>query len=75
MQSELSPARLLTTLTSMLGGTGLLLLALGTFGAASAALRAARAEIAIRQALGARPAQAVGAPLNQLGRALGEPAC
>ena len=71
VQTALSPTRLLTTLTSLLGATGLLLLALGTFGAASAALRAARSEIAIRQALGARPAQAVGAPLNQLGRALG----
>jgi hypothetical protein len=70
VQSALSPARLLTTLTSLLGGTGLLLLALGTFGAASGALRAARGEIAIRQALGARPAQAVGAPLGQLSRAL-----
>ena len=54
----------------MLGATGLLLLALGTFGAASGALRAARSEIAVRQALGARPVQAVGAPLVQLGRAL-----
>ena len=71
VQTALSPTRLLTTLTSLLGATGLLLLALGTFGAASAALRAARSEIAIRQALGARPTQAVGAPLKQLGRALG----
>jgi hypothetical protein len=71
VQTALSPARLLTTLTSLLGATGLLLLALGTFGAASAALRAAHSEIAIRQGLGARPAQALGAPLNQLGRALG----
>lgn len=70
VQSALSPSRLLTTLTGLLGATGLLLLALGTFGAASAALRAARSEIAIRQALGARPVQAVGAPLDQLGRAL-----
>jgi predicted permease len=70
VQSALSPSRLLTTLTSLLEATGLLLLALGTFGAASAALRAARSEIAIRQALGARPAQAVRAPLNQLARAL-----
>ena len=71
VQTALSPSRLLTTVTGMLGVTGLLLLALGTFGAASAALRAARPEIAIRQALGARPAQAVGAPLALLGRALG----
>ena len=71
VQTALGPTRLLTTLTSLLGATGLLLLALGTFGAASAALRAARSEIAIRQALGARPTQAVGTPLKQLGRALG----
>ena len=42
VQSVLSPARLLTTLMSLLGGTGLLLLALGIFGAAATALRAAR---------------------------------
>jgi hypothetical protein len=70
IQSALSPSRLLTMVTSILGTAGLLLLALGTFGAASAALRAARSEIAIRQALGARPAQAVGAPLGALTRAL-----
>jgi putative ABC transport system permease protein len=69
VQTALSPSRLLTTVTGMLGATGLVLLALGTFGAASAALRAARSEIAIRQALGARPAQAVGAPLVMLTRA------
>jgi putative ABC transport system permease protein len=68
--SVLSPARLLTTLVSLLGGAGLLLLALGIFGAAAAALRAAWPEIAVRQAVGAMPFQAARAPLRTLTRAL-----
>jgi predicted permease len=66
----LSPARLLATIMSLLGGTGLLLLTIGIFAAAAAALRAAFVEIAVRQAIGARPWQAVRAPLTQLSRAL-----
>jgi predicted permease len=68
--SVLSSARLLTAIVSLLGGAGLLLLALGIFAAAAAALRAAWAEIAVRQAVGARPLQAAAAPLRVLARAL-----
>lgn len=70
VQSVLSPARLLATLTTMLGIAGLLLLTLGIFGAAAAALRAASSEIAVRQAIGAMPFQAARAPLGILSRAL-----
>ena len=68
--SVLSPARLLTTIVTALGIAGLLLLTLGVFGAAAGLLRAAWAEIAVRQAVGARPLQAAGAPLRALARAL-----
>ena len=70
VQSVLSPARLLATVTSLLAGAGVLLLALGVFGAAAVALRSAWPEIAVRQAIGARPLQAARAPLGLLGRAL-----
>ena len=70
MQSVLSPARLLAMLMSLLGAAGLLLLTLGIFGAAATALRASWQEIAIRQAVGAMPFQAVRAPLRLLGRGL-----
>jgi hypothetical protein len=69
--SVLSPARLLTTMVSLLGVAGLLLLTLGVFGAAAGALRAAWPEIAVRQAIGARPWQAARAPLRVFIRALG----
>jgi predicted permease len=68
--SVLSPARLLTTIVSLLGAAGLLLLTLGVFGAAAGLLRAAWPEIAVRQAIGARPFQAARAPLRVLIRAL-----
>jgi putative ABC transport system permease protein len=71
LQSVFSPARLLATLMTLLGGAVLLLLTLGIFGAASVALRVAWSEIAVRQAVGARPFQAARAPLSVLGRALG----
>ena len=70
MQSVLSPARLLAMLMSLLGAAGLLLLTLGIFGAAATALRASWQEIAVRQAIGAMPFQAVRAPLRMLGRGL-----
>jgi putative ABC transport system permease protein len=70
VHSVLSPARLLATMTSLLAGAGVLLLALGVFGAAAVALRSAWPEIAVRQAIGARPLQAARAPLGLLGRAL-----
>ncbi len=70
MQSVLSPARLLAMLMSLLGAAGLLLLTLGIFGAAATALRASWQEIAVRQAVGAMPFQAVRAPLRLLGRGL-----
>jgi putative ABC transport system permease protein len=70
MRTVLSPARLLATLMSVLGGAGLVLLALGIFGAVATALRAAWPEIAVRQAIGARPIQAAGAPLKTLTRSL-----
>lgn len=70
MQSVLSPARLLATLTSLLSVAGVLLLALGIFGAAAVALRTAWPEIAVRQAIGARPFEAARAPLAVLARAL-----
>ena len=71
LRSEvLSPARLLAAIMSLLGGTGLLLLTIGIFAAAAAALRAAWSEIAVRQAIGARPLQAARAPLRRLIRAL-----
>jgi hypothetical protein len=69
-QSVLSPARLLTRLVSLLGAAGLLLLTLGVFGAAGTAMRAAWQEIAVRQAVGARPFEAALAPLGILARAL-----
>lgn len=69
-QSVLSPARLLATIVGSLGLTGLLLLALGIFAGAAAALRVAWAEIAVRQAVGAKPFQAARAPLRLLVRAL-----
>jgi putative ABC transport system permease protein len=68
--SVLSPSRLLTTIVSLLGFAGLLLLSLGIFAAAAGALRAAWGEIAVRQAIGARPLQAARAPLGVLTRAL-----
>ena len=68
--SVLSPARLLATIVSLLGGTGLLLLMIGIFGATATALAAAWGEIAVRQAVGALPWQAARAPLGPLGRAL-----
>jgi putative ABC transport system permease protein len=70
VHSVLSPARLLATMTSLLAGVGVLLLALGVFGAAAVALRSAWPEIAVRQAIGAMPLQAARAPLGLLGRAL-----
>ncbi len=70
VRSVLSPARLLATLTTMLGSAGLLLLTLGIFGAAATALRAAWAEIGVRQAIGAMPLQAAWAPLGILTRAV-----
>ena len=70
LYSVLSPARLLATLMSLLSGAGVLLLALGIFGATAVALRSAWPEIAVRQAVGARPLQAASAPLRVLGRAL-----
>ena len=68
--SVLAPARLLTTIVLLLAGAGVLLLALGIFAAAASALRAAGGEIAVRQAVGARPLQAARAPLQTLSRAL-----
>jgi ABC-type antimicrobial peptide transport system permease subunit len=66
----LSPARLVATIVGLLGTAGLVLLALGVFGATAAALRAATTEIAIRQALGATAIQAARAPLMMFARAL-----
>jgi hypothetical protein len=57
-------------LVSLLGAAGLLLLTLGVFGAAGTAMRAAWQEIAVRQAVGARPFEAALAPLGILARAL-----
>jgi hypothetical protein len=51
---------------NMVGATGLTLLALGIFGAAAATLRAARREVAIRQAIGATPFVAARTPLRSL---------
>jgi hypothetical protein len=68
--SVLAPARLLASMVSTLGGAGLLLLTMGMFGAAAAALRSAWTEIGVRQAIGARPLQAAQAPLRTLTRAL-----
>ena len=66
LDTVLAPARLLTTAMSVLGATGLTLLALGILGAAAARLRAARREVAVRQAVGATPFIAAGAPLRSL---------
>jgi hypothetical protein len=66
LDTVLAPARLLTTAMTVLAGTGLTLLALGIFGAAAARLRAARREVAVRQAVGATPFIAAGAPLRSL---------
>jgi hypothetical protein len=60
---------LLASIMMLLAGTGVLLLAVGIFAAATTALRAARGEIAVRQAIGARPYQAARAPLKALTRA------
>ncbi len=67
----LAPARLLSTAMTMLGATGLMLLALGIFGAAATTLRVARREVGIRQAIGATPLGAARAPLRSLLTALG----
>jgi putative ABC transport system permease protein len=66
----LAPSRLLSAAMTMLGATGLMLLALGIFGAAATMLRVARRETAIRQAVGATPFRAARAPLRSLGAAL-----
>jgi predicted permease len=70
VRSVLSPARLLASLMSALGGAGLVLLALGIFAAVATALRAAWPEIAVRQAIGALPVQAARAPLKALARSI-----
>jgi hypothetical protein len=70
VRSVLSPARLLATLMTLLSAAGVLLLALGIFGAATVALRTAWPEIAVRQAIGAKPFEAARAPLAVLTRAL-----
>jgi putative ABC transport system permease protein len=62
----LAPSRLLSTAMNMLGVTGVILLAVGIFGAAATALRLARREVAIRQAIGATPFMAARAPLGSL---------
>lgn len=62
----LAPARLLSTAMNLLGMTGVVLLAVGIFGAAATALRVARREVAIRQAIGATPFVAARAPLRSL---------
>jgi predicted permease len=62
----LAPSRLLSTAMNMLGTTGVVLLAVGIFGAAATALRVARREVAIRQAVGATPFVAARAPLRSL---------
>jgi predicted permease len=66
----LAPTRLLSTAMTLLGATGLVLLALGIFGAAAAMLRVARREVGIRQAVGAAPLRAARAPLRSLTTAL-----
>ena len=66
VRTVLGPARLLATLMSVLGLAGLVLLAVGIFGAVATALRSAWPEIAVRQAIGAMPVQAAGAPLKAL---------
>jgi hypothetical protein len=66
----LAPSRLLSTAMTMLGATGLTLLALGIFGTAATMLRVARRETAIRQAVGATPFRAARAPLRSLATAL-----
>ena len=62
----LAPSRLLSTAVNLLGTIGLILLALGIFGAAATTLRIARREVAIRQAIGATPFAAAQAPLRSL---------
>jgi putative ABC transport system permease protein len=66
LHAVLGPARLLATIMGLLGAAGLVLLTLGTFGAVATALRAAWPEIAVRQAIGARPVQAARAPIRLL---------
>jgi hypothetical protein len=66
----LAPSRLLSTAMTLLAATGLVLLALGIFGAAATILEAARREVAIRQAIGASPIRAARAPLGALLTAL-----
>ena len=66
VDAVIAPSRLLATAMSMLGTTGLVLLALGIFGAAATTLRIARAEMAIRQAVGATPLTAARAPLRSI---------
>jgi putative ABC transport system permease protein len=62
----LAPARLLSTAMTVLGVTGVILLMLGIVGAAAAMLRAARREVAVRQAVGATPLTAARAPLRSM---------
>ncbi len=66
----LAPSRLLATAMTMTGATGLVLLALGIFGAAATVLRIARRDVAIRQAIGASPFRAARAPLGSMTGAL-----
>ncbi len=70
VDAVLAPSRLLTTTMTIVGATGVLLLALGIFGAAGTVLRGARREVAIRQAIGATPFSAARAPLRSLLTAL-----
>jgi predicted permease len=62
----LGPAAFVARMLSLLGGAGLVLLALGIFGAVAVQLRAALREIGVRQSLGATPVRASTGPLRVL---------
>ncbi len=62
----LGPAAFVARMLSLLGAAGLVLLALGIFGAVAVQLRAALREIGVRQSLGATPVGAMAGPLRIL---------
>ena len=66
----LGPAAFVARMLSLLGAAGLVLLALGIFGAVAVQLRAALREIGVRQSLGATPIRASAGPLRILTLAL-----
>jgi putative ABC transport system permease protein len=66
VRTVLGPSAFVARMLSLLGASGLVLLALGVFGAVAVQLRAALREIGVRQSLGATPIRASTGPLRIL---------